>query len=40
MKTLTLLSLITLIFSAVQKGKAYRRSTLYILQMIYYQKYI
>ena len=30
MKTLTLLSLITLIFSAVQKGEAWRRSTLYI----------
>ena len=30
MKTLTLLSLITLIFTAVQKGEAWRRSTLYI----------
>ena len=30
MKTLTLLSLITLIFSAVQKGEAWRRSTIYV----------
>ena len=30
MKTLTILSLITLIFSAIQKGEAWRRSTLYI----------
>ena len=30
MKTLTILSLITLIFSAIQKGEAWRRSTIYV----------